>query len=79
MKKSLTLFFVALWIHRKKLADHLPRLLPTVVPILKLPRVLLEVLLRNVDVGPADRVLEAREVAFDGVRPAPILGSVLAL
>lgn len=78
---SLMLFFVTLWESRKKLRHHPARLLPPVVTKLKLPRVLLEVLRRDVDVGPADRVLEPREVALDGVRmnlaPHVLLGTVL--
>jgi hypothetical protein len=58
MKRSLKLFFVERWKHRKKLVGHLLGPLPAVVAILKLPSVLLEVLPRNVDMGPADRVLE---------------------
>ena len=53
------LFFNGRWKHRKQLAEHLLRLVPRIVAVVKLVRVLLEMLLRNVDVGPADRVLEA--------------------
>src|SRR5215212_6707264 len=71
------LFFVGLWKLRKKLVDHLLRLMTGVVTILKFPRVLLKMLPRNVDVGPAHRVLEPRPVAIDALCAAAILRRVL--
>ena len=52
---------------RHQFVENPPRNLPAIVAILKLFHVLPKVLPGNVDVGSADRKLEARPKAFDAV------------
>ena len=52
---------------RHQIAENRSRPLPAVVAILKLLHVLLKVLLRNVNVRPADRQLQSRPKSLDPV------------
>jgi len=55
------------WKSSQQKLEHQPRLAPQVVTILKLPKVLLQVLPRNPNVSPVDAAFQNTPKAFDGI------------